>query len=187
MLLANKLGAFTVLLADSLERACGELSSSAAALLLTLYYNRNTTATTLAKVACITQPTAARVLDGLVRRGLIERENRTGRTTLLRVTRTGEKKARALEAARLQAMNEVLSGLRERERTSLRQVLDTILASATTSRAQARTICRLCNHGLCHGRLCPVGTRASEIESHSEIRTPGVNHVDSSRGQSSQG
>ena len=169
VLLANKLAAFTVLLADSLERACGELSSSAAALLLTLYYNRNTTATTLAKVARITQPTAVRVLDGLVRRGLIERKNRTGRTTLLRVTRAGERKARSLQAARLQAMNEVLRGLRARGRTSLEQVLDTILVSATTSRSEARTICRLCDHGLCHGQLCPVGTRASEIERDPEI------------------
>jgi DNA-binding MarR family transcriptional regulator len=169
VVLANKLGAFTVFLADSLERACGELSSSAAALLLTLYYNRSTTATILAKVARITQPTAVRVLDGLVRRGLIERKNRTGRTTLLGVTRAGERKARSLQAARLQAMNEVLRGLSARERTSLEQVLDTILVSATTSRTEARTICRLCDHGLCHGQLCPVGTRAREIERNPEI------------------
>jgi DNA-binding MarR family transcriptional regulator len=72
VLSANKLGAFAVLLADTLESAYGGLSPSAASLLLTLYYTRNATATALAKVAGISQPTAERVLDGLVRQGFIE-------------------------------------------------------------------------------------------------------------------
>ena len=164
MICANKLGAFGVLLADCLERAWGELSSSAAALLLTLYYSPKATATELAKVARISQPTAARVLDGLVRQGLIERKGRTGQITALLVTRAGGRRARALEAARLRAMNDVLSGLRPPERASFERVLNTILASATTSRAQARSICRLCDHASCRGAVCPVGTRASEIE-----------------------
>jgi DNA-binding MarR family transcriptional regulator len=164
MLLPNKLGAFAVLLADNLESAHGVLSPSAASLLLTLYYTRNATATALAKVAGISQPTAVRVLDGLVRQGLIERRSHTGRTTLLRVTRAGRQRAVSLQAARLRAMEKSLSGLKTQERAMFERILDTILVAATTSRAFARTVCRLCDHAACEGPLCPIGSRASEIE-----------------------
>src|SRR6266478_2127251 len=115
MLLPNKLGTLAVLLGDTLEGAYGVLSPSAASLLLTLYYTRNATATALAKVAGISQPTAVRVLDGLVRQGFIERKSHTGRTTLLRVTRAGRERAVSLQAARIGAMAKILSGLNAQE------------------------------------------------------------------------
>jgi DNA-binding MarR family transcriptional regulator len=181
MLSANKLGAFAVLLADTLEGAYDGLSPSAASLLLTLYYTRNATATELAKVAGISQPTAVRVLDGLVRQGFIERKSHTGRSTLLRVTRAGRERAVSLQAARLGAMKKILSGLNTQERATFERILDTILVAATTSRPFARTVCRLCDHRACDGPLCPIGTRASEIEQSVDIRIPGGQHADSAR------
>jgi DNA-binding MarR family transcriptional regulator len=181
MLLPNKLGAFAVLLGDTLEGAYGVLSPSAASLLLTLYYTRNATATALAKVAGISQPTAVRVLDGLVRQGFIERKSHTGRTTLLRVTRAGRERAVSLQAARLGAMEKILSGLNVQERATFERILDKTFVAATTSRAFARTVCRLCNHHACDGPLCPIGTRASEIEQTVDIRIPRGQHVDSAR------
>ena len=164
MLGSNKLGAFGLLLSDTLEKACGELSSSAAALLLTLYYSRVSTVTALAQIVGISQPTAVRVLDGLVRQGFVERKARTGRTTLVHVTRAGARRASLLQAARLEAMNEILGGLHVEERATFEKMLNKVLASATTSRALARTICRLCDHSTCSGPLCPIGARATEIE-----------------------
>jgi DNA-binding MarR family transcriptional regulator len=76
---ANKLGAFGVLLSDALGNATADLSPSAAALLLSLFYRQDLTVTALAKVGGIAQPTAVRVLDGLVRQGFIERKGRAGR------------------------------------------------------------------------------------------------------------
>jgi DNA-binding MarR family transcriptional regulator len=178
---ANKLGAFAVLLADTLESAYGALSPSAASLLLTLYSTGNATATALAKVAGISQPTAVRVLDGLVRQGFIERKSHTGRTTLLRMTRAGRARAVSLQAARLGAMKKILSGLNTQERATFERFLDKILVAATTSRAFARTVCRLCDHRACDGPLCPIGTRASEIEQSVDIRITGDQHVDSAR------
>jgi len=181
MLLANQLGAFAVLLADTLESAYGALSPSAASLLLTLYYTPNATATALAKVAGISQPTAVRVLDGLVRQGLIERKSHTGRTTLLRVTRAGRARAVSLQVARLDAMDKILSGLNRQERATFERILERILVAKTTSRAFARTVCRLCDHRACDGPLCPIGSRASEIEQGVGISNPGGQHVDSAR------
>jgi DNA-binding MarR family transcriptional regulator len=160
----NKLGAFALLLSDSLKDTTGELSPSAAALLLTLFYGRDTTVTELAKVCGVSQPTAVRVLDGLARRGLIERMGRAGRTTLLGLTPPGQKKARLLQAARLNAMNDVLRILPRQERAAFERTLDKLLRAATHTRAFARTTCRLCDHAHCDGPLCPIGTRAAEIE-----------------------
>ena len=169
MLTANKLGALGLLLSDALENATGDLSPSAAALLLTLFYVQDLTITNLAKVVGIAQPTAVRVLDGLVRQGFIERKGRAGRTTLLCVTRAGRKRARALQRSRLSAMGSVLITLPAQQRAAFGRALDTMLAATTTSRAFARETCRLCDHSICEGSRCPIGTRATEIERTVEI------------------
>jgi DNA-binding MarR family transcriptional regulator len=164
MLCENKLGALGLLLSDSLESIGGDLSLSAAALLLSLFYNPGSTATELAKIVGVSQPTAVRVLDGLVERGLIKREDPSGRITLLGVTSAGRKSARKLQVRRLRAMKNLLNALTALERKNFERTLDKLLASSISSRAFARTTCRLCDHTLCDGPLCPVGTRATEIE-----------------------
>lgn len=164
MLLQNKLGAFGVLLSDALETASGDTSPSAAALLLTFFYGPKTTVTQAAEITGISQPTAVRVLDGLVRRGFIERKGRKGRSAVLRLTAVGRKAAKSLQNARLHAMGNVLRVLPRRECAVFERTLDNLLVAATHSRAFARTTCRLCDHETCRGRLCPIGTRATEIE-----------------------
>lgn len=162
--LANKLGAFAVLLTDALETSFDGLSSSAAALLLTLHYRPGLTGTELARVTGIAQPTATRVLDGLVRRGWLQRQPRAGRSTPLLLTPAGEAQAQTLQAARLDAMDRLLAAVPEADRQALERLLDAVLAATTRSRAHARTTCRLCDHATCEGPLCPVGSRASELE-----------------------
>jgi DNA-binding MarR family transcriptional regulator len=164
MIAANKLGALGLLLTDAMGAALGDLSPSAAALLLTLRYRGDMTTTALARIAGISQPTAVRVADGLVRRGLILRQDRAGRTAPLRLTRMGARQAEALQRARLKAMERLLAGLSATERAAFERTLDKLLAATTGSRAFARTTCRLCDHAVCDGRLCPIGTRASELE-----------------------
>jgi DNA-binding MarR family transcriptional regulator len=164
MILANKLGALGVLISDVIEGELSGLSQSAAALLLTLHYCPSITTTRFAEVAGITEPTAVRVLDGLTRRGWLKRQSRIGRTTPLLLTGAGKAQAQSLQAARLGAMRRLLGALAEQERITFERSLDTILAAATTSRAFARTTCRLCDHAACAGRLCPIGARATELE-----------------------
>lgn len=164
MLEQNKLGAFAILLSDAMSEALDDLSPSAAALLTTLHYRSDITITELADVAGIAQPTAVRVLDGLVRGGLIERKPKSGRQTPLALTSKGWSKALTLRTARLKAMGEVLSPLSPDESTAFEAAIDRMLAAATTSRAFARRTCRLCAHDICNEPDCPLGTRASEIE-----------------------
>src|SRR5262249_62360859 len=164
MLLASKLGALGVLLSDIGGQLGDDLSLSAAALLLTLRFRPVLTATELAAVAGIAQPTAVRVLDGLIRRGLVVRQRRTGREAPVRLTSLGRKRAQQLLSARLRAIGELLTPLSRHEHAALEHIVDRLLAAATTSRAFARTTCRLCDHAACNGPRCPIGTRATELE-----------------------
>ena len=164
MLLASKLGALGVLLSDVGELAADDLSESAAALLLTLRFRSTLTATELADIAGIAQPTAVRVLDGLVRRGLVLRQKRAGRAAPVRLTGLGRRRALRLLAARMEAIGHIASTLSRDEQKALERIIDKLLAAATTSRAFARTTCRLCDHGACDGPRCPIGTAATDLE-----------------------
>ncbi|EDP66978.1 probable transcriptional regulator [alpha proteobacterium BAL199] len=144
--------------------ALGDLSPSAAAVLLTLRYHGGSTASALSAIAGIAQPTAVRVIDGLVRRGLVERVGRVGKTAPLRLTLAGEMEADSVQASRLAALQGVLDGLAAEEQATLERLVDAMLTAATSSRPLARTTCRLCDHARCDGPACPIGTRATEIE-----------------------
>ena len=173
MLLASKLGAVGVLLSDLGERVAGGLSPSAAALLLTLRFRSALTATELADIAGIAQPTAVRVLDGLIRRGLVVRQQRRGRQAPLRLSTLGRKRAREFLSARLRALADLLSAFSDDERAELAALVDKLLSAATTSRAFARTTCRLCDHDACDGPRCPIGSRATELERAAEVALRG--------------
>lgn len=164
MLLANKLGALGVLLSDALDAALGEISPSAAALLLTLHDRPGSNLSELAAVAGIAQPTAVRIADGLQKRGLLARRGRSGRSLMLALTAEGREAAATLQSARLAALSRLLDAVPTAERRHFEEGLDALLAGATTSRPFARTVCRLCDHGLCSNGLCPIGNRASAIE-----------------------
>ena len=164
MLNANKLGALGTLIGDRLETALEGLSPSAAAVLSTLHFRPGLTTTGLAAVVGVSQPTAVRLVDGLARQGFLVRGDPQGRVTPLTLTPAGRERVRLLQRRRLAALDDLLSPLAPEERRRFGGMLDRILAEATTSRAFARTTCRLCEHALCGPGVCPVGGRAAQLE-----------------------
>ncbi len=163
-LLSNKLGALGTLVEERTNRALGDLSPSAAAVLSTLHFRPGLTTTDLSKVVAVSQPTAVRLLDGLQRRGLVERGEQAGRFTPLSLTDAGRMEVARLQSERISAIGSLLTTLEPDDINELERVLDRLLAGATTSRACARTTCRLCEHDLCGPGICPIGNRATEIE-----------------------
>jgi DNA-binding MarR family transcriptional regulator len=162
MLDANKLAALGLLVHDTMAAALGAFSPSAAALLLTLHNHGSMTATAIAPILGVAQPTAVRVAGGLIRQGLVV-ASRDGRTAPLDLTRAGRRQAEALQRARLGAIEPLLVGLSPRKRARLGRLVDRVLAGATRSEAFARTTCRLCDHRLCDGPRCPIGTEVHRI------------------------
>ncbi|MGH6948286.1 MAG: hypothetical protein ACREDZ_13225, partial [Kiloniellales bacterium] len=61
------------------------------------------------------------------------------------------------------------------EARQLSSLLARLLAAATRSRAGARRLCRFCDHGICQGASCPVGSRARALEKR---RKPSVGERD---------
>lgn len=164
MLSANRLVTLAVLLGDRVEDACEDLSPSAAALLSTIHHHPGIAGSDLARIAGVAQPTAVRVLDSLVRKGLVLRGQKTGRSTPLRTTRAGAARARSLTESRNAAMAPLLESISAPERDRFLSTVETLLAAATTSRSAARHICRHCDHAVCHGEDCPVGSKATALE-----------------------
>jgi DNA-binding MarR family transcriptional regulator len=161
---ANRLAALATALADRLESGFDPLSKSASGTLLTLAHWEPLSGTELARILRVSQPTVARVIQGLVRQGLVERGERVGRDVVLRLTDRGRERARALQAARLSAMEALLLTLDEGERAVLDGLVARLLSAATESRSDARHMCRFCAHDRCVGKDCPPGLRATEIE-----------------------
>ncbi len=168
MLDANKLGALGAIIFDRTEIALEGLSPSAAALLSMLHFKSDLTTTELADVVGVSQPTAVRLVDGLERQGLLIRRKPEGRVTPLSLTEAGRAQATRMQERRLAALDGLLLALAPDERKRFEIALDRILAGATTSRANARTTCRLCEHDLCGPERCPIGGRAVEIERQGE-------------------
>jgi DNA-binding MarR family transcriptional regulator len=163
-ILANKLGALGVVVEERTSLALGDLSPSAAAVLSTLYFRTGLTTTGLSKVLAVSQPTAVRLLDGLQRRGLVQRGAQAGRLTPLSLTDAGRTEVIRFQRERIATIGSLLSVLEPGDTKRFETMLDRVLAAATTSRAGARTTCRLCEHDLCGPGLCPIGNRATEIE-----------------------
>ncbi|WP_062221188.1 MarR family winged helix-turn-helix transcriptional regulator [Aureimonas sp. D3] len=163
-LLSNKLGALGVLIEERMGHALHDLSPRAAAVLSTLHFRPGLTTTELSKVVAVSQPTAVRLLDGLQRRGFVERGEQAGRFTPLKLTEAGRVEVTRLQNERILTIGTLLMPLEPHETKAFETMLDRILAAATTSRFHARTTCRLCEHDLCGPGVCPIGNKATEIE-----------------------
>jgi DNA-binding MarR family transcriptional regulator len=173
-LLANKVAALATAVVDQTGKAFGdERSSSAAAILQTLFYWGPLTATQLARIIGVSQPTMVRVADGLIREGLIRRHRKQARNVALGLTREGHIEAKRLQRARLKAVEKLVRVLNPKQAKSLESLLDQLLAAATDGRATARRMCRLCAHDICDGRACPVGSRATVLDGEFRERRHG--------------
>lgn len=163
-LLANKFGALLVALSDRVEAGFTPYSPSSAAALFTLLYRGQTPLTELARVLCLSQPAATRLVDKLVDAGLVARVIGPGRVVPVCLTPAGEDAARSLQARRLAACTGALDVLDDADKGALDRLLSTVLAGLVEGRRHARQVCRLCDHATCDGPLCPVGCAARALE-----------------------
>ncbi len=159
---ANLLAALAVAITDELH--VPDLSPSAVAALLTVVQWEPMGAQELASVVGLSQSAAVRLVDDLAAAGLVRRLDKKGRAVPLALTPSGRRRAKALQAHRLAVIGRALKSLKTDERVGLEAALPSLLAALTPGRAAARRICRFCDHGLCRGRQCPVGTAATAVD-----------------------
>lgn len=162
--LANLFGAFLTTMGDALTRAVEEavgIAGSAPAALLTLDTWPDHSIDFLAGVLGITHSGAVRLVDRLKAEGWVERRpGPDGRTTALRLTGRARRRVSSARAERRRVAASFTDALEPGERAVLAAALDRVLRGTVRTRTEARHACRLCDHTVCEGEMCPVGRSA---------------------------
>lgn len=158
---ANLLGATALALTDLLlagaTRAAGVGASGSAALVV-LAASPGLSVTELGRRVGLSQPAAARMVDGLGAEGLVERRKGIGRSVSVHPTRGGRQAARRLLAGRGAPLTEMVSALEESDRQALADLLAKMLSRLYQEFGDSELMCRLCDRAACTAdATCPVG------------------------------
>jgi DNA-binding MarR family transcriptional regulator len=151
----NVIGAAVLLIADRVqdvvELQAGTKGASAVALTALLGWADGTHIDALAAGLRLSHSRVVRVVDGLERDGFAarHRDESDGRRALIRLTTSGRSAAERVLAARATGLRSALGTLSEPQLRAFAQVAEAILREAADSRAQARTMCRLCDVTSC--------------------------------------
>jgi len=157
----NLLGAFAVAWSDAQSAAMAAvgLDPSELAALLAVHARPGSTVEAVAVTAGLTHSGGVRVVDRLSEAGCVERRGgRDGRTVAIHCTREGLRRASLALSLRREALREAAGGLTQRELAEFRRLVKKFLARLPRRRADAWRICRLCDHRVCTGSDCPVGS-----------------------------
>jgi MarR family transcriptional regulator, negative regulator of the multidrug operon emrRAB len=165
---ANLLGAMATgiqdAVRDALESASG-FDGTAVAALLAVRERPGQSITQLAAAVNLTHSGAVRSVSRLASRGLVTRGlGRDGRSRGLLLTSRGLAMTERVLAARRARLLDLLAGLPAEERACLAGAMERVLAQLPSSRTDAWRICRTCEHDVCRGPACPVGTAVSAAE-----------------------
>ena len=159
----NLIGALALALTDRTDRALEEtldVGGHASSALMSIGTRPGQSVDQLAHVLGLSHSATVRVVDRLEQRGWVQRMRmgHDGRTASLTPTPPGRATFRRLLATRNAVLNQVTAVLSDHEVVTLRRLLSKMLASLPNDRRQARHICRLCEHAVCRGADCPVGS-----------------------------
>lgn len=160
----NLLGALAVGCSDLQQSALAPLQLTPAELaaLLAVYTRPGSTVGEVALTTGLTHSGAVRVLDRLGEAGWTERRTgRDRRTVAIHCTPEGRRTARLALSLRQAALRDLSAGLGRRDVAALRSLAKKLLSRLPHDRRDAWRICRLCDHGVCSGSDCPVGTAIS--------------------------
>jgi MarR family transcriptional repressor of emrRAB len=166
--LSNLLGALAVGVGDEIDAAVWAkvgLRGSALAALLTIFTRPGDSVDALARTLGLSHSATVRAVDRLAKDGLVARgiKDSDRRAAALTVTRSGATTARAALATRRSNLDKLLSRLGNGEREVLEEVLGKVLETLPGGHSDATRICRFCEHAVCRGDRCPVGSAASAI------------------------
>ncbi len=147
----------TDLLLAGATRAAG-VSASGAAALVVLANSAGLSVTELGRRVGLSQPAAARMVDGLEAAGLVERRAGVGRSLTVALAPSGREAARRLLGARAAPLTDVIGVLDDTEQAALADLLDKMLTRLYPEVGSTELLCRLCDRSACTtGAVCPVG------------------------------
>lgn len=159
---ANLLGAAALAVSDLLLRgatAAASVSESGAAALVVLAHDPGLSVTELGRRVGLSQPAAARMVDSLQSRGLVERRPTLGRWVAVLPTGDGQRAAREILGSRGGPLAQLVDRFDDEDRAKLTELLSTLLGHVYDQLPDAQRLCRLCDRDAClsERRICPVG------------------------------
>ena len=167
---ANLLGAAALAIGDRLLRqaaAAADTSTSGAAALITLANSPGLGVTELGARIGLSQPAAARMIDGLSAAGLVERRpGSNGRSVAIWPTRRGRTAAHRALRAREEQLAQAVDRLAPDEQAALMRALENMLYGLFDRPGSQHVLCRMCDRGACQGGglPCPVGQASRDRE-----------------------
>jgi MarR family transcriptional repressor of emrRAB len=159
---ANLLGAAALAVTDLVlggATAATGTSSSGAAALVVLRAAPGLSVTELGRRVGLTQSAAARMVEALESRGLVERRPTLGRWVAVHLTDEGRNAAADLLDARGGRLTALVGELPPEDQEALAALLDRLLRTVYAEVGSAERVCRLCDRPTCTeaGAICPVG------------------------------
>lgn len=163
-LLGAAAGAVQERIDDALREASG-LSGEAPAAVLTVGTRPGRPIKDLSRSLGLSHSGTVRLVDRLEGRGWVVRERSAdGREVHLRLTDAGEEMFEKLSAARRAVLERLVEPVPADDRGALGRALEALLTGLVSDRDDAWHICRLCEHRVCRGADCPVGSAADAAE-----------------------
>jgi DNA-binding MarR family transcriptional regulator len=155
----------TDLLLEGATAPAGVGASGSAALVM-LAHAPGLSVTELGRRIGLSQPAAARMVETLEGRGLVERRSTIGRAVAVHPTRSGRRASTAVLSGRQGLLTDLVAGLSEQEQRAVDRVLSKLLATLDARTANPDLVCRLCDRPACvnGGAVCPVSQSARERE-----------------------
>jgi MarR family transcriptional regulator, negative regulator of the multidrug operon emrRAB len=159
---ANLLGALATGIQDAVRDALlGEsrVDETAVDALLAVRERPGQSIAQLAVALNLTHSGAVRSVDRLSQRGLVVRgHGKDRRSQRLLLTQAGRAMTDQVLAARRRRLLGLLEDLAPDERACFARAAERLLAQLPVNRADAWRICRTCEHDVCRGPACPVGS-----------------------------
>ncbi|MDQ0382279.1 MarR family winged helix-turn-helix transcriptional regulator [Amycolatopsis thermophila] len=173
--LANLLGALALTVNDLAladATAAAGTSASGSAALVVLSTAPGLSVTELGRRVGLSQPAAARMVDGLEGRGLVERRPTLTRSVAVHLTAAGAGAASRILGERGGRLGTLTAALDPRERKLFADLAGKLLAAAYEQLPEADRLCRLCDRAACvaQGQVCPVGAACRAREAADEPR-----------------
>jgi MarR family transcriptional repressor of emrRAB len=155
---ANLLGAVGLAVANRIVDVAQAILNRAGetpAALVVIGYGLGPSNDELRRILRLSHPGSVRLVDRLVRDGLVERrQGRDKRAIALYLTERGMVLREELLKKRLAAIRPFLLPLTEQEQAAFTGLLEKMLSALGTTDVERCTICRLCDDGVCTD--CPI-------------------------------
>ena len=162
-ILISQFIALSVAIIDKSILADKKNSPSKISALLTLLHWPKLGVTELANIVGLSQSATTRLIDTLAQEQLVKRE-RENRTARLHLTSKGNQLAKSFQNQQSGVIGEIISVLDESQKKQLADIVHKIMYGLVKDPDEARRLCRYCDHSICSGSNCPVGTKARSLK-----------------------